>query len=345
MKKTFVTLGALILATAAQAQDANNSHKLSKVWESDATLKTPESVYFDAARKVLYVSNIDGEPWTADGKGSIGKVGLDGKVISAEWITGLDCPKGMALSDDGKWLYVGDCGGLVVIDVDAGKIKNKIAVPRVACSTTSSTTRARSTSSDSKGKKVYASRTARPACISTRRCSRVRTVSRCTRARSTCWTMTVSTASSRTSRSRCSPTGMPGGADGLENVKGDDFIVSVWSGAVWYVKADGSKELLFDGKAVAYQDRRHRLGSEDQHGVRAHVLQEHGRRLQGRVSREIRQGWSAAPTLHLVITNVIWRTLPCAGHGCRAAPPSVIPAAADTEYRSRSDPGWRPTAH
>ena len=84
---------------------------------------------FDAKRKVLYVSNIDGEPWTADGKGSIGKVGLDGKVIAAEWVTGLDCPKGLALSDDGKWLYVGDCGGLVVIDIDAGKIKNKIAMP------------------------------------------------------------------------------------------------------------------------------------------------------------------------------------------------------------------------
>ena len=55
--------------------------------------------------------------------------------------------------------------------------------------------------------------------------------------------------------------GMPGGADGLENVKGDDFLVSVWSGAVWYVKADGSKELLFDGKAVETKHRRHRLGS------------------------------------------------------------------------------------
>ena len=38
--------------------------------------------------------------------------------------------------------------------------------------------------------------------------------------------------------------------DGLENIKGSDFLVSVWSGAVWYVNADGSKELLFDGKAV-----------------------------------------------------------------------------------------------
>ena len=44
--------------------------------------------------------------------------------------------------------------------------------------------------------------------------------------------------------------GMPGGVDGLENVTGNDFLVSVWSGAVWYVNADGSKELLFDGKAV-----------------------------------------------------------------------------------------------
>jgi len=44
--------------------------------------------------------------------------------------------------------------------------------------------------------------------------------------------------------------GMPGGVDGLENVKGGDFLVSVWSGALWYVSADGSKELLFDGKAV-----------------------------------------------------------------------------------------------
>jgi hypothetical protein len=44
--------------------------------------------------------------------------------------------------------------------------------------------------------------------------------------------------------------GMAGGVDGLENVKDNDFIVSVWSGALWYVNADGSKELLFDGKAV-----------------------------------------------------------------------------------------------
>src|SRR5512147_2760812 len=125
MKKLVAALGALLIAAAAQAE----GHKLVKLWESAAELKVPESVRFDAKRQVLYVSNIDGQPWEADGKGSIAKVGLDGKVIAAEWVTGLDCPKGLALSADGKWLYAADIGGIVVIDVRKGKIKRKIAIP------------------------------------------------------------------------------------------------------------------------------------------------------------------------------------------------------------------------
>ena len=112
MKKTVTLLGALLLATGAQAE---NPHKLTRLWESEASLKVPEGVRYDAKRKVLYVSNIDGEPWADDGKGSIGKLGLDGKVIAAEWVTGLSCPKGLALSKDGKWLYAADAGGIVVI--------------------------------------------------------------------------------------------------------------------------------------------------------------------------------------------------------------------------------------
>jgi hypothetical protein len=42
---------------------------------------------------------------------------------------------------------------------------------------------------------------------------------------------------------------MPGGVDGVEALAGGDFLVSVWSGALWYIQADGTKQLLFDGKA------------------------------------------------------------------------------------------------
>jgi DNA-binding beta-propeller fold protein YncE len=249
MKKTLVSFGALALGLAAQAQDAGTAHKLTRLWESEATLKTPESVYYDAARKVLYVSNIDGEPWAADGKGSIGKVGLDGKVIAAEWVTGLDCPKGMALSDDGKWLYVGECGGLVVIDVGAGKISRKIAVEGGLLNDVvydNGTIYA----SDSRGKKVYEIRDGKASVLLD---DKVLKGPNGVQVHKGALYVLDDDSLNRVEADKSLKvlaSGMPGGADGLENVSGDDFLVSVWSGAVWYVKADGSKELLFDGKAV-----------------------------------------------------------------------------------------------
>jgi hypothetical protein len=56
--------GAALLTTVALAAH-HEKHKLTKVWESEASLKVPEGVRYDAANKVLYVSNIDGEPWAA----------------------------------------------------------------------------------------------------------------------------------------------------------------------------------------------------------------------------------------------------------------------------------------
>ena len=61
-------------------------HSLEQKWETDSTLKTPESVLFDGANSVLYVANIDGDGGAKDGKGSIGKVGLDGKIIAVDWV-------------------------------------------------------------------------------------------------------------------------------------------------------------------------------------------------------------------------------------------------------------------
>src|SRR4051812_22469995 len=148
-----VVIAALFCAAAAHSAEG---HKLTRLWESEAALKVPESVRFDAQRRVLYVSNIDGEPWAADGKGSIAKLGLDGKVIAAEWVTGLDCPKGLALSDDGKTLYAADAGGIVAIDIRAGKIKGKVAIPDGIQLNDLVNDKGTLYVSDSKGRKVYA---------------------------------------------------------------------------------------------------------------------------------------------------------------------------------------------
>jgi DNA-binding beta-propeller fold protein YncE len=250
MNKILATLGALLLAGGAQAQTQDKSHKLTQVWESDSSLKVPEGVRFDAKRKVLYVSNIDGEPWAADGKGSIGKVGLDGKVIAAEWVTGLNCPKGLALSDDGKWLYAADAGGVVVIDVDGGKIKEKIAIPDGQQLNDIVNDKGTLYVSDSKGKKVYVVKEGKASVYLDE--SVLKGPNGLLVHKGTLHVLDDN-ALNRVEKDKSLKvlaSDMPGGVDGLENVKGDDFLVSVWSGAIWYVPASGDKQLLFDGKAV-----------------------------------------------------------------------------------------------
>lgn len=93
--------------------------KLVKVWETDTTLRVPESVLYDSKDQVLYVANIDGGSDALDGNGFISKVSLDGKVENLRWTSGLNAPKGMALHK-GK-LYVSDVYRLVVINTANGQ--------------------------------------------------------------------------------------------------------------------------------------------------------------------------------------------------------------------------------
>ena len=104
--------------------DSRKQHKLEKIWESDTTLATPESVLF--YKDGLYVSLIDGQPWDADGKGGIGKLDKNGKIVNATWVTGLNAPKGMGLWN--KKLYVADVSELVIINTISGKVESKINI-------------------------------------------------------------------------------------------------------------------------------------------------------------------------------------------------------------------------
>src|SRR5687768_1641078 len=122
MKKQFFALAAAMFGFLA----LHAQHQLTRIWETDSTLKVPESVLFDGKNDVLYVSNIDGDAAAKDGKGSIGKVGLDGKVIQAEWVTGLHAPKGMGLYKGD--LYVADVDAVVVIDTKKGVISKRIPI-------------------------------------------------------------------------------------------------------------------------------------------------------------------------------------------------------------------------
>ncbi|THU38439.1 ATP/GTP-binding protein [Niastella caeni] len=242
MKKHLIT-GTVILATLfANAQE----HQLVKKWETDSLLKVPEGALYDAENKVIYVSNIDGQPWEKDNKGSVGKVGLDGKIITVDWVSGLQAPKGMALYKNN--LYVADVDKVAVIDIKNGTIAQTIPVEGAE--------RLNDITVDKKGV-LYVSD------------SKVKRVHRIENGQATTWLDSLKGPNGvlingndlfvldagglyKVEKDKTFTKladGMEGGTDGVEHVKGKDYIVSCWAGAIWYVKGDGTKQNLLDTRA------------------------------------------------------------------------------------------------
>jgi hypothetical protein len=101
---------------------------LTMVWQTDTMLRTAESVLYDQANNILYVSNIGGVPPNKkDGDGYIAKLSPDGKIITEKWATGFDAPKGMGLL--GTTLYVTDIDRIKAVDTRTGKTINTWKVP------------------------------------------------------------------------------------------------------------------------------------------------------------------------------------------------------------------------
>ena len=94
------------------------------VWSVTQGLDSPESVYFDAASGFLFSSQIGGDAAAKDGNGRIVKITLDGKMADANWITGLNAPKGLRAFRG--TLFVVDIDEVVGIDIVAGRISSRV---------------------------------------------------------------------------------------------------------------------------------------------------------------------------------------------------------------------------
>jgi len=100
--------GAVVAAIAAckPAEKRENS-AVSGTPTKTATVagfQTPESVLWDSAQDVYFVSNINGSPITKDGNGYISVVSPDGTLRDSAFIKGLNAPKGMAVVGDTLWV-------------------------------------------------------------------------------------------------------------------------------------------------------------------------------------------------------------------------------------------------
>jgi hypothetical protein len=123
MRYIFAPLLAFSFALPALAADPP---PLKLVWEVTEGLDRPESAYYDAESKSLFLSVISGPGDKKDGVGWIAQLDKSGKVIKAKWAEGLNAPKG--LRSHGGTLWVSDLDQVVGFDIATGKEKARIAI-------------------------------------------------------------------------------------------------------------------------------------------------------------------------------------------------------------------------
>jgi hypothetical protein len=236
--RNLLTLSFFSLCLAGNAQ-----HSLTKIWTSDTILRTPESVLFDPAEKLLWVSCIDGAPSGADGKGQIAQVKTNGSIIDANWVTGLNCPKGMARV--GKYLYVSDLTELVVIDIPNRKIEKKVPVEgAVFLNDVTANKKGEVFVSDMKTGKVHVYHDGKMEVW----LENLNGPNGLLSVGSDLYILTSGSlqVADANKQLKTLAEGMDKSTDGIEQTKSGDFVVSCWSGAVYYLGKDMKPLLMLD---------------------------------------------------------------------------------------------------
>jgi hypothetical protein len=243
--KYFIFLCSLLLHFSLWAQ-----HSLQKLWVTDTILPLPESVLYDAENKLLYVSCMDGSSTERDGKGGIARVGTNGKIIDLNWITGLNAPKGMARYK--TRLYVADLTEIVIIDILHGKVLTKITVDsaKVLNDVTVDIKGIVYVSDPGAGKvfklendnyaTIYLDNLVKP--------NGLKAIGN--------YLFMLANGSlykiNKQKTRRLIAEGMDENTDGIEQVKRKEFIVSCWTGVIYYVDGSGNKQVLSDTRKQAY---------------------------------------------------------------------------------------------
>lgn len=235
MKQLFFLLSVLATGSCFAQQ-----HKVEKIWETDTIIAVPESVL--PVGNILYVSQIDGAPWTADGKGGIARIGRDGKIIDLHWITGLNAPKGLGVYQNR--LYAADISEVVVIDIKKGKIEKKITVDDAnGLNDITVTDKGVVFVSDTKQSKVWRIENDVPALYldGMKGANGLKVVKD---------ELVIGAGKdflrANEQKKVTKIADVPQPIDGIEPVGNGDFIVTAWSGWVFYVQANGTVTTLLE---------------------------------------------------------------------------------------------------
>lgn len=215
-------------------------HKLEKIWETDSVIAVPESVL--PAKDILYVSLIDGAGWTADGKGGVGKLTRDGKIIDTVWITGLSAPKGMGIV--GNRLYVADMVEVVIIDIEKGKIEKKVKIDSAkGLNDITVTDKGVVYVSDTRGNRIWRLQND----IAELWLDSVMNVNGLKAVGDDLyigWGKSFVKANAQKQLTKIAEVLQQ--IDGIEPIGNGDFILTAWAGYIWYAHSDGRVETLLE---------------------------------------------------------------------------------------------------
>jgi hypothetical protein len=214
-------------------------HSLEKLWESDSvTIKGPESVLYDSKSNSLYVSSM--------GSGSVVQLDLRGKVIKSDWVTGLNSNKGSALYNG--MFYTAETTAVAVIDAVTAKIIKRIPIDgAVMLNDLAVDSKGVVYVSDTRTGKFYRIENDKPTlylegvpgangilCVGTD-------------------VYVVGSAVFHKVDANKKVTkladGFESGLDGIVMVAKSEFILSNYKGILYYVNADGTKQILLDSRA------------------------------------------------------------------------------------------------
>lgn len=219
---------------------------LEQLWLTEG-LSVPESVlvYRNGKSNFLLVSQIDGESNTKDGKGGIAKMSLDGDLDDANWVTGLNAPKGMA-HFDGK-LYVADVDELVVINIKAAEIEKKVIVPgAIFLNDVTVDSKGTIFVSDMKTGKIhrYANNVLSDYVTKVENVNGLKAIGPNLVVGAGTHLYLIDNKKNRLEIA----SGFAQGIDGVESMNKGDFLVSCWAGLLYYVHLGGKIDVLLDSQ-------------------------------------------------------------------------------------------------
>lgn len=234
MKKSLLVAVMMLTGSTSFAQ-----HSLQKLWESDSTtVKGPESVLYDAKSNSLYVSSM--------GSGSVVRMGLNGKIIKSDWVTGLSANKGSALYNG--LFYTAETAAVAVIDVAKASIIKRISIEgAIMLNDLAVDSKGVVYVSDTRAGKVYRIERDKPALYleNIPGANGLLTVNSDVYVLGSTTFQKVNAAKEVTTLAD----GFESGLDGIVMVADGEFVLSNYKGMLYYVKADGSNQVLLDTRA------------------------------------------------------------------------------------------------